>query len=195
MKFNITEIESCIQERRTIKPEQYSARKVHKEIIERLLNAAKWAPNHGMTQPWKFKVFTDQAIPKLADFMASTYKETTSDSDFKPMKFDKLKERPLKSSVVIAICMKRQESGKIPEIEEVQAVACAVQNLHLLATAYGLGGYWSSGAISYSKQMKGYLNLDEKDKCLGFFYLGYPDIDWPTSHRKPLEYNVDWISE
>ena len=192
MKFNITEIESCIQERRTIKPENFSSRKVHKEIIERLLNAAKWAPNHGLTQPWFFKVFMDEGVSNISNTIANTYKIINDKTDFKPQKFNQIIERGRKSSVIIAICMRRQETEKIPEVEEIQAVACSIQNLHLMATAYGLGGYWSTGKHVYSEEMKLNLGLDKKDKCLGFFYLGYPDIDWPSSHRKPLEYHVEW---
>jgi nitroreductase len=92
--------------------------------------------------------------------------------------------------------MKRQESEKIPEIEEIEAVACAIQNLHLSCTAYGLGGFWATPKLIYSQEMQHFLGLDEKDKCLGLFYIGYPSIDWPSNqHRRPLEYNCTWITE
>jgi nitroreductase len=145
-----------------------------------------------MTEPWHFVVFQNEAIEKLGSFMANSYKKNTPEDSFIQKKQDKFKERPLLSSVIIAICMKRQESEKIPELEEVAAVACAVQNMHLTATAYGLGGYWSSGPMIYSDDMKTYLNLGEKDKCLGLFYLGYTENEWPVSHRQPLEYHSEW---
>ena len=195
MKFNITEIESCIEERRTIKPEKFTSRKVHKEIITRLLNAARWAPNNGMTQPWHFKIFTGEGLTKLGQGMADIYKSTTEESQFNPSRFEKLLTRPKLTSVGIAICMKPDENGEIPEIEEVEAVACSVQNIHLMATAYGLGGYWAKGSVAYSDEMKTFLGLAPEDKCLGFFYLGYPEGDWTKSHRKPLEYNTDWIEK
>jgi len=53
-------------------------------------------------------------------------------------------------------------------------VACAVQNMHIVASAYGVGAYWSSGAFVYSDDMKEYLGLEGKDRCLGVFYVGYP---------------------
>ena len=192
MKFNLSEIQKIIEERRTIKPENYTTRKVHKEIVEKMLNAAKWAPTHGMTQPWKFHVFMEEGIKKLAEFQSDLYKEITPPSKFNAQKHKKMKERPLLASAIIAICMKRQESGKIPEVEEVEAVACAVQNMSLLATAYGLGTYWGSGGVTYSNQMRGFLQLGEKDKCLGFLYVGYPSIDWPKGQRKPIEYFTTW---
>ena len=195
MKYNLSEITEVIKNRRTIFPEQYSNRKVQKELVENILNNARWAPTHGMTQPWRFKVFYENGLEKISTFQSNHYKEITPAEEFNERKFEKLKSRPLISSVVIAICMERQKAEKIPEIEEIQAVACAVQNMYLTCTAYGLGGFWSSGGVTYTKGMHSFLQLGEKDKCLGLFYIGYPEIDWPKGQRKPLEYITEWISE
>ena len=192
MKHSLSDIKALIQDRRTIKPEDFKPRKVLDDQLKEILNSARWAPTHGMTEPWHFVIFQENALIDLGRFMADTYHHTTSSEEFNQKKFDKLLNRPQLSSVVIAICMKRQEIEKIPEIEEIEAVACAVQNMHLTATAYGLGGYWSSGVVCYSEEMKTFLNLQPKDKCLGLFYLGYPNIDWPKKHRKPLEYKTEW---
>ena len=91
--------------------------------------------------------------------------------------------------------MERQAEEKILEIEEIEAVACAIQNMHLSCTAYGLGGFWATPKLIYSTYMNEFLGLGEKDKCLGLFYIGYPAIEWPKAHRKPLEYTTQWISE
>lgn len=192
MRFNLSEINELIRERRTIYPEQFSDRKVHKEQVETILTNAQWAPTHGNTQPWRFKVFMDDGLTTLSDFLAKTYLELTPKEAQNDMKLAKLLSRPLKSSVVIAVCMERQVEEKIEEIEEIEAVACAIQNMHLTATAYGLGGFWSTPKLIYSSQMNEFLNLAEKDKCLGLFYLGYPAIEWPKAHRKPLEYTTEW---
>ncbi len=194
MKYNLSEINELMRMRRTIYPEQFSPRKVHKEKIELLLNNAQWAPTHGNTQPWRFKVFTELGLDKLSEFLGNTYLQQTPKEQQNVLKLAKLISRPLKSSVVIAICMERQKEEKIPEIEEIEAVACAIQNLHLSCTAYGLGGFWSTPKLIYTQQMNEFLALGEKDKCLGLFYIGYPSIDWPSSHRKPLEYNTEWIN-
>ena len=194
MRYNLSEINELIRNRRTIYPEQFTERKIHKEQIELLLNNAQWAPTHGNTQPWRFKVFTELGLDKLSEFLGNTYLQQTPKEQQNVLKLAKLISRPLKSSVVIAICMERQKEEKIPEIEEIEAVACAIQNLHLSCTAYGLGGFWSTPKLIYTQQMNEFLALGEKDKCLGLFYIGYPSIDWPSSHRKPLEYNTEWIN-
>lgn len=195
MKFNLSEITEVIRHRRSITPEQYSDRKVHREQVELILTNATWAPTHGMTQPWRFKVFMGEGLKKLGDFLPELYKVKSTPEQYKQAKYDRIKERPAKTSVMILVCMDRDKSGKIAEIEETEAVACAVQNMMLTCTAYGLGCFWSSPKFIYTQEMNDFLKLDEQDKCLGIFYLGYPQGEWPKSHRKPLEYVTDWIEE
>jgi hypothetical protein len=43
--------------------------------------------------------------------------------------------------------------------------------------------------------MNEFLELEVKDRCLGLFYIGYPAVDWPLAHRKPLEYHTTWINQ
>lgn len=195
MRFNLSEINELIRQRRTIYPEQFSDRKVHKEQVENILTNAQWAPTHGNTQPWRFKVFMEDARTSLSDFLAKTYLEKTPSELQDDKKLAKLLTRPLKSSVVIAVCMERQKEEKILEIEEIEAVACAIQNMHLTATAYGLGGFWATPKLIYTQEMNEFLGLSEKDKCIGLFYIGYPSIEWPKSHRKPLEYTTEWKTQ
>lgn len=195
MRFNLSEITEVIRERRTIYPEQYSERQVHKEQIDLILNNALWAPTHGNTQPWRFKVFMEEGREKLSSFLAETYLKLTPEEAQNNQKLAKLLTRPKMASAVIAVCMERQPEEKIAEIEEIEAVACAVQNMHLTCTAYGLGGFWASPKLIYTPDMNEFLGLGEKDKCLGLFYIGYPSIDWPKAHRKPLEYVTEWITQ
>lgn len=196
MRYNLSEINELIRNRRTIFPEQFSERKVHREQIEVMLNNAQWAPTHGNTQPWRFHVFMEEGLTTLSQFLGATYLKLTPEDQQNDAKLGKLIRRPLLASAVIAVSMKRQEEEKIMEIEEIEAVACAIQNIHLTSTAYGIGGFWSTPKLIYSSEMNEFLNLEEKDKCLGLFYVGYPAIEWPTiTHRKPIEYNTKWITQ
>jgi nitroreductase len=195
MRFNLSEITDLIKNRRTIYPEQFSDRKVHKEQLELILNNAQWAPTHGNTQPWRFKVFTEESRQVLSDFLAETYLKLTPPEAQNDLKLAKMMQRPMQASAVIAVCMERQPTEKILEIEEIEAVACAIQNMHLTCTAYGLGGFWATPKLIYSQEMNQFLKIGEKDKCLGLFYIGYPAIEWPTAHRKPLEYTTEWIND
>ena len=192
MRYNLSEITEIIRNRRTIYPEQFSDRKVHKEQIELILQNAQWAPTHGNTQPWRFHVFMDQSKERLSQFLGTTYLALTPKELQNDAKLAKLMRRPILSSAVIAVSMSRQKEKKIPEIEEVEAVACAIQNMHLTCTAYDIGLFWSTPKLIYSKEMNDFLGLSEEDKCLGLIYLGYPNIEWPESHRIPLEYHTQW---
>ncbi|MCH2197553.1 MAG: nitroreductase [Flavobacteriales bacterium] len=194
MKYNLSEVNEVIKNRRSISPEKYSGRKVHREIVENILTNATWAPNHGMTQPWRFKVFMDEGMNKLADFLPELYKSFSGD-DFSVKKYEKIKNRCETLSVMVMICVEPGENPRIPEIEEIEAVACGIQNMYLTCTAYGIGGFWSSPKFVYTREMADFLNLSEKGQCLGIFYMGYPEDEWPNSHRKPLEYVSEWITE
>ena len=91
--------------------------------------------------------------------------------------------------------MQRQVGGKIPEIEEVAAVACAVQNMHLTASAAGLAAKWSSPPVCYMPEINDFLGLAPTDKCLGLFYVGWPK-DGATlgaSPRQPWEDKVEFV--
>lgn len=187
--------EELIATRRSIYPESYDpTRKVPRVIVERMLEAANWAPTHSRTEPWRFVVFeSEEARVALGQLQADIYKKMVPADRFLQKKYNKAIESKKQSSYVIAICMQRQKSEKLPEVEEVCAVACAVQNMHLVATAHGVGAYWSSGPPIMSQDMKDFLKLGAKDQCLGLFYVGHPTGSHPDGARKPIAEKVQWI--
>lgn len=194
MKYNIEELNDLIKNRRSIYPNMYTGEPVADEIIHQMLENANWAPTHKISEPWRFVVFKGEGLKKLADFQAELYKKVTSaDGTFKEDNYEKLSKKPLSASHVIAIGMHRDEKERLPEIEEVEAVACAVQNMYLTAAAYDIGCYWGSGGITYFEEAKSFFGLGEKDKLLGFFYVGTPKIKPPKGRRKPIEQKVDWV--
>ena len=195
MKYNVEEINKLIRSRRSVFPKQFAAgQPIPEEIVSQILENATWAPTHGMTEPWHFIVFTGEGLKKLADFQSKLYKSTAAEK-FKEDKYQNLTNNPLKASHVIAICMKRDPNKKIPEVEEIESVAAAVQNIYLTVTAYGLGGYWTTGGITYNEKAKEFFGLNEEDKLLGFFYLGQVAIPSPDSKRKSIAEKVQWIRE
>lgn len=195
MSFNTEEITRLIRHRRSIYPVQYSGEIVKKEIIDEMLENATWAPTHKLTQPWRFVVFTGDGLKKLAEFMSALYKKTTeANGSFEEKKFKMLSTKPLMVSHIIAMGMVRDEKERLPEIEEIEAVASAAQNIQLTAAAHGVGTYWGSGGITYFEEAKEFFGLRPQDKLLGFMYVGMPkEGRWPRSKRKPVEEKVEWI--
>jgi len=180
--------------RRSVFPDQFVAgKKVDDKIIKEILTNATWAPNHGKAEPWLFTVFTGAGLQKLADFQSELYKEEAG-NEFAEAKYVKLQQQPLKASHIIAIGMKRTTKKNIPEIEDIEAVACAVQNIYLSVSAYGLGGYWTTGGVTYMENARYFFGLEEQDKLLGFFYIGEIAIPSPAAKRMPLEEKVKWIT-
>lgn len=195
MKYNVDELNDLIRNRRSIFPDQFEAgRHIPDEIIKQVLENATWAPNHGQTEPWRFVVFTRDGLKKLAAFQSELYKETSGEK-FKEATYQKMQRNPLLASHVIALCMKRDPNKKHPEVEEIAAVACAVENIYLSITAYGLGGYWTTGGVTYNEKAKPFFGLGDDDKLLGFFYVGYVAISAAKAKRKPLEEKVVWVKD
>jgi nitroreductase len=195
LDMNIEELNALIKRRRSVFPDQYTGEPVDDSVIAQILENACWAPNHGKTEPWRFFVFSGDALQQLGEYHAALYQKITPPEAFQESKFEKLRANPAKASHVIALGMKRQESEKIPEIEEIEAVACAVQNMYLSVTAFGLGGYWASGGATYSEEIKELFGLGQKDRFLGFFYIGVPKGPLTEGARKPLAEKVTWIRD
>ncbi len=143
--FPITE---TIRHRRTVKPAMMDPDlEVPNELIDELLENANWAPTHGFTEPWRFKIFSKNHRKVLGEKLQELYSKHTPNDQFRQDKMDKLGQNPILAPIVMAICMKRGDNPKIPELEEIEAVACSVQNMHLTAAAAGLGAFWSSPPI------------------------------------------------
>lgn len=192
--FNVEEVNRLMSQRRSIYPNMFSGEAVPDEVVQQMLENANWAPTHALTEPWRFRVFSDDGLQKLADFQSTLYKEKTEASGhFDEGKYRKLQEKPLQCSHIISIGLQRDAKGKVPEIEEVESVACAVQNMYLTAAAYGVGCYWGSGGVTYWPEAKEFFGLGENDKLLGFLYLGMPKTSWPKGRRKPIDEKVEWV--
>ncbi len=195
MAYDVAAFNELIRSRRSVFPAQFDqGKKVDDAIINQILENATWAPNHGQTEPWHFVVFTGDGLKKFAEYSGALFKEQSGEH-FNEAKFHKLTTQPLLASHIIAICMKRSVARRIPEIEEIEAVACAVQNIYLSVAAYGLGGYWTTGGITYNEKAKPFFGLEEEDKLLGFFYVGHVAVPSPEGKRRPLEEKVEWVRE
>ncbi len=86
-----------IRNRRTFKPKLLADRAVDEVIIREMLENANWAPTHGMTEPWRFTVFTGDARAKVADLLSTTYEAVTPAEKFKANKLESMKTNPLRA--------------------------------------------------------------------------------------------------
>ncbi|NRA50598.1 MAG: nitroreductase, partial [Phaeodactylibacter sp.] len=140
---------------------------------------------------WRFRVFTGESREKLGQRLADLYKMNTPEELFSEKKYEKNLHKPQRSACVIAICMQRDPEERVPEWEEVAAVACAVQNMWLTCTAHNIGSYWSSAKAL--QEDKAFLNLNEGERCMGLFYMGYHELPELPGRRGPVEDKVTWM--
>ena len=169
-----------IRKRRAVYPVQYNDENISKTEIEKILEAANWAPTHRRTEPWRFKVIQGEAQNKLSDFLSGIYKEKAE--KFSEKKYKKYQVNPVKSACVIAVCLQRDPNETIPEWEEIAATAMAVQNMWLTASEMKIGAYWGSPGVC--KYMDEFLPMETGERCLGFFYMGKYDDELTEGTRK-----------
>ncbi len=193
--LNPEKLNQLIQERRSVFPQDYTGERVSDAIVRQIIDNARWAPTHKMTQPWRFLVFTGDGIRAFAKFQSDVYKTVTEkEGTFKESNYEKLLTKPLMSSHIVAVIMKRDEKKAVPEIEEAGSVFCGIQNMYLTATAYGVGCYLSTGGVTYYEETKAFFGLEPDDRIIGFFHLGIPKRTYPAGKRKPLDEVCHWVT-
>ena len=166
-----------------------------RELVERLIEAACWAPNHFMTQPWRFWVLTGGARQALGEAMARglAARLEAQGKTPTPEQLEAERNRPLRAPVVIVAAVEpRTDDPRVVEVEEIAAGAAAVQNLLLAAHASGLAASWRTGAAAYDPMVKAHLGLSERAHILGFIYLGYPDGELPPAKPRDPASRTVW---
>ena len=195
MRHSISDTSTLILDRRSISPEKYSGRRVHREIVEQVLQHGTWAPNHGMTQPWRFRVFLDEGARSLMAQLSEAYRAYAGEKAM-DSKVDKIRARGERCNAIVAMGLDHDAEGRFPLWEDQAALAAAVQNMYLMCTAHGIGGFWSTPGFLAHPLAQQTLGHAEGVHSMGLFYMGYPEGEWPgKGHRKPLEYVTDWIEE
>lgn len=141
-----------------------------------MLAAAVAAADHGELRPWRFVVLTGDDRLRLGDLMAAmalANVEEANDGEANDGETvaAQARTRPLRAPMVVAaIC--RVQPGNIPAPEQRDAVASAVGNLLVAATALGYGSIWRTGPAATAPQVRSGFGLADDDSIVGFVYLG-----------------------
>jgi nitroreductase len=193
--MNTQEFNQLILNRKSTFPAQYSGAEVPVEIVDQVLENANRAPTHKRTEPWRFIVYSGEGRRKLAELQATVYKQVTeADGTFKEERYQNLLKKPLESSHIILVYMKRDPKRSVPEVEEIGAVFCAIENMYLTCAAYGVGCYLSTGGITYFEEAKKAFGLEPDDRIIGFFHLGIPKANVGISERRPVSEKTVWVN-
>ena len=191
--MNFEMLQNIIKNRRSCKPALMNGRKIEKSLVEDLLKLADWAPTHAHTEPWRFIVFANDEVKEFCKNHAELYKSNIPAEKFETSKYEKILHNGDLASHIIAVYMKRGDNPKITVIEEICAVAAAIQNILLGAAALNIAALWSTGGLTYHPALKKYFNLNDDDQIIGLLYLGYTNNKLKPGERiVPLQEKVEW---
>ena len=166
-----------------------------RELIEELLEAATWAPNHRLNEPWRFFVVAGEARERFGELMAADACASLDDPTEEKRRgtVESQMKKATRSPVIIAVACDPPSSPRIDPVEDVCAVACGVQNMMLAAHARGLATKWSSGQACHSPAIKSFFGLTPEHQILGYIYLGYPDESSGIGSRTPHHEKTTWL--
>ena len=188
-------LKHIISTRRSTFPKHFTGELIPDETIVELLDLAHMAPNHKKTMPWRYFVFKGQSLKALLDFKKEIYLKNTTEDMVKKGKIQAFDDRKEQTSHIIGIVVHKNERINLLNWEEMAAVSCSVQNIYLSLNSYGIGGYWSTGNLTGSQEIRDHLELAENEEFMGFLYLGVPDSKATVMNQEPIGDRVKWMKD
>ena len=188
-------IAGVIRDRRTIK--EFSDQPVPRALIAALLDLAVWAPNHKLTEPWRFYVIDGAGRNRVSELARTLrYKKLLSTGAEESVAVRKAAEFAGEWAKVPAIIFVTQVIHPDPfvEREDYGAVCCAVQNLMLGAQAAGLASFWGTGDLAQARPLADLVGAGENERMVGLIRLGYaaPGVKAPVK-RTGAEKFTQWV--
>ena len=165
------------------------------EMIREILESAIHAPNHRITEPWRFHVFVGKGRGELARARAETARlQAEAEGEGEEMAVGRIsreRKKAFRSPVVIAVI---SEAGRdeVETLENYAACAAAVQNMLLTAHSLGLGTIWRTGPVAYHEHMREFFGLAVGDRIVGYLHVGYPDMGERPRRRTPVAEKTVW---
>jgi nitroreductase len=166
---------------------------VSRETIYELVEAATWAPNHKLTQPWRFTVVDGSARERLGLFWAQRAAESIEESA-RAAFIEGEAAKPLRAPtlIVVSTCT---DPNPVRAEEDLTATAAAVQNLLLAAHAKGLSAAWKTGKIVHDPGVKAFLGLQSDDRIVAIVYLGAEALETALPRERDVRGCVQWLEQ
>jgi nitroreductase len=161
------DVERAIRRRRTHK--QYGSEPVPEETVRELVDLARWAPNHKLTNPWRFRLLGPATRARIE--AAAGEKEAA-----------KLRRAP----TLVLVTTLASPDPELAE-EDALATACAAYAMLLGATARGLASYWRTPACFREAAVRDVLGVGADERLVALVHLGPPVSDPPVKERAPVE--------
>jgi nitroreductase len=168
------DVESAIRTRRTHKA--YEPEPVDRETVLELLELARWAPNHHLTEPWRFRVIGPETFERLV-------------AAGKPNEASKLGRAP-----TLVVASAKLTGDAYQNREDVLATACAAYIVLLAAHARGLASYWRTPALLETEAARAALGLADDEEFVALIHLGRPATSPPEKERRPSAEFVEFLA-
>jgi nitroreductase len=168
------DVEDAIRTRRTHKA--FAPEPLPRDLLDELLELARWAPNHHLTNPWRFRVLGPQSLAGL--------KEAAG-----PEAAAKLDRAP----TLVAVTQVRSEDP-VQDEEDLCATACAIYAVLLAAQGRGLAGYWRTPGVLRTSDGAEALGIPENERFVGLIHLGWPRQEKQPPEREPPEEVVSYLA-
>jgi nitroreductase len=159
------ELEEAIRTRRTHKA--YGAAPVDRALLDELLDLARWAPNHHLTNPWRFRVLGPAALARLKQAAG-------------PDAAAKLDRAPTLVAVSVT-----QTGDPVADEEDLCAAACAAYIVLLAAHGRGLAGYWRTPEVLRTAEGRAALGIGDDEHAIGLLHLGPARQEQRPPERAP----------
>ena len=166
------DVEQAIRGRRTHK--LYGPDPVPRETLDQLFELARWAPNHHLTNPWRFRVLGPAGLAAL--------KAADPDGAAK-----------LDRAPTLVACTVVQSGDAQQDEEDVCAGACAIYAVMLAAHARGIASYWRTPGVLRGEAGRAALGIDPSEHVLGLLHLGTAGRDWEPPPREPPAAYVSYL--
>jgi nitroreductase len=168
------ELEEAIRGRRTHKV--YAAEPVPPAVLEELLELARWAPNHHLTEPWRFRVLGPESLTALKQAAG-------------PEAAAKLDRAPTLVTASVKV-----RGDEVEREEDLLATGCAVYAVLLGAHARGLVGYWRTPGVLRTPEGAAAVGMGEDEHFVGLIHLGGRRQEQPPPERSPVDEYVSFLS-
>ncbi len=174
----LRDLDEVIRGRRTIN--LYLQTPVPRALVREAIEAATWAPNHHVTEPWHFYLLGEETVGRCLDlcFELASAKKGEEAAAFKREQWS---EKP---GWLVVTC--RRSGDEPTQREDYAACAAAIQNFMLYLWKAGVGSKWTSGEITRDARFFDILGMDaDREFVVGLLWFGYPKLT-PTQKRKEL---------
>lgn len=167
---------------------------VPRAVLERLLAAAVRAPNHKLTEPWRFAVLTGESRNRYAEIRrahrAKKFEDPTDPQSAKAI--EKTWREHLETPAFIVV-MCAVSDDPVRREEDYAATMMATQNLHTAATAEGLGTYMRTGGIMELPEVRALVGAPEGYRIVAIVSVGYPAAEEAPKKRTDVAAKTVWL--